>query len=562
MQKSQRTATRVLSGIACSLIGLSASSSPVSPSASELEAMTTRFAPVDVRVDLAQLPNNERAALARLIEASRYVDALFVRQRSPSNEALLLTLLADGTPLGRARLDYFLLNKGPWSELDEDRPFLPGVGKKPESANFYPPDATREEVDAWMNALPEAQRAAATGFFTTIRRMPDGKLAAVPYSVEHQGELAELSRLLREAAGLTKQPTLKAFLETRAAAFLSNDYYASDVAWMELDASIEPTIGPYEVYEDEWFNFKAAFESLITLTDAQETGKLARFSKELQGLEDHLPIDKQFRKPKLGGFAPIRVVNVVFAAGDGNHGVQTAAFNLPNDERVVAEKGSKRVLLKNFQEAKFEKVLLPISGVALTPEDRSLVAFEPFFTHILMHELMHGLGPQTIRVGERETTVRQELKELNGPLEEAKADISGLWALQHLMDKGVIDKKQERSMYVTFLASTFRTLRFGLNDSHARGMALQVNYLMDHGAVRIDEDGQFSLDLPKTKKAVAGLTHDIMTLQAHGDYAGVKALLERMVVIRPEVQRVIDKLTGVPIDIAPRFVTAEELARQ
>jgi hypothetical protein len=523
--------------------------------------MQARFAPVDIRVDLAQLPANERAALASLVEASRYVDALFMRQRSPGNEAWLLGLLSDDSPLGRARQSYFLANRGPWSELDEARPFLPGVGAKAKGGNFYPGDATVEEVDAWMKALPETQRAAATGFFTTIRRTPDGHLAAIPYSQEYQGELAEMSRLLREAAALTQQPTLKAFLEKRAAAFISNDYYDSDLAWMDLNASIEPTIGPYEVYEDEWFNFKAAFESFITLADAQETRKLERFSKELQGLEDHLPIDKQYRRAKLGGYSPIRVVNVVFAAGDGNHGVQTAAFNLPNDEKVVAEKGSKRVLLKNYQEAKFEKVLVPIAGVTLAPQDRSLVAFEPFFTHILMHELMHGLGPQTIRVDGRDTTVRQELKELNGQLEEAKADISGLWALQQLMDKGVIDKKQERSMYVTFLASTFRTLRFGLNDSHAKGMALQVNYLLDHGAVHLTDGGTLVVDLPKTKKAVAGLTHDIMTLQAQGDYAGVKKLLGRMVVIRPEVQRMIDRLTHAPIDIAPRFVTAEELTR-
>jgi hypothetical protein len=529
------------------------------PTAAQLDSMAARFAPVEVRLDLASFPAGERAALAKLVEASRYVDALFLRQRSASNEAWLLGLLNDTSPLGRARLQYFMLNKGPWSELDENRPFLPGIGPKPDGANFYAANATRDEIDRWLTGLPEQQRAAANGFFSTIRRAPGGAFAAVPYSLEYQGELAEMSRLLREAAASTQQPTLKSFLEKRADAFISNDYYASDLAWMELDATIEPTIGPYEVYEDEWFNFKAAFESFITLTDAAESRKLDRFSGELQELEDHLPIDKQFRKPKIGAYSPIRVVNVLFAAGDGNHGVQTAAFNLPNDERVVAQKGSKRVLLKNFQEAKFAKVLTPIAGVVIAPNDRSLVAFEPFFTHILMHELMHGLGPQTIRVAGRETTVRQELKELNGPLEEAKADISGLWALQYLMDKGVIDKQQERSMYVTFLASTFRTLRFGLNDAHARGMALQLNYLLDRGAVKLTPEGQFSLDLAKTKQAVTGLTRDIMTLQAHGDYAGVKKLFERMVVIRPDVQRVIETLASLPVDIAPRFVTAEEL---
>lgn len=530
------------------------------PNPGQLSSMAARFAPVEVKVDLASLPSQERAALAKLVEASRYVDALFMRQRFAGNNALLMQLLSDRSALGRARLDYFLLNKGPWSELDQDKAFLPGVGAKPPGGNFYPADATRDQVDSWMQALPPAQKTDATGFFTTIRRGADGKFLAVPYSLEYQGELMEMARLLREAAALTQQPTLKAFLEKRAEAFVSNDYYASNVAWMELDASIEPTIGPYEVYEDEWFNFKAAFEAFITLTDAAETDKLKRFSSQLQDLEDHLPIDKKFRKPKLGGYSPIRVVNVVFSAGDANHGVQTAAFNLPNDERVVAEKGSKRVLLKNFQQAKFDKVLTPIADVALVPQDRQLLSFDAFFTHILMHELMHGLGPQTIEVNGRQTTVRQELKELNGPLEEAKADVSGLWALQHLMDKGFLDKKQERNMYVTFLASTFRTLRFGLNAAHAKGMALQVNNLLDAGAIRIDAQGRFSLDVPKTKKAVTALTSQIMTLQAHGDYAGVKRLLDHMSVIRPEVQRVLDQLDKVPVDIAPQFVTANTLA--
>ena len=531
------------------------------PDTVQLETMAARFAPVDITVDLATLPENERAALACLVEAARAIDALFLRQRSPATTAQLLTLVGDETPLGRARLAYFVLNKGPWSELDHNRPFIPGAGPKPDGGNYYPPDATRAEIAAWIDSLPQTERTAATGFFTTIRRMPGGELAAVPYSIEYQSELGELARLLREAAALTKQPTLRRFLETRAAAFLSNDYYASDVAWMELDASIEPTIGPYEVYEDEWFNYKAAFEAFITVVDAAQSAQLERFGKELQWLENRLPIDPRFRSAQLGALAPIRVVNVVFAAGDGNHGVQTAAFNLPNDERVVAEKGSKRVMLRNFQQAKFDKVLQPIAAIALDAQDAELVAFEPFFTHILMHELMHGLGPQTITVNGRATTVRQELKELNGTLEEAKADISGLWALQQLMDKGVIDKRQERSMYLTFLASSFRTLRFGLNESHAKGMALQVNHLLDHGAIRVAADGRFGLDLQRTKRAVTSLTRDIMTLQANGDYAGAKALLEREVTIRPEVQRVLDRLGAVPIDIAPRFVTASELPR-
>jgi len=532
------------------------------PDLPQLQKMSARLAPVDIRVDVSALPDNERQALVRIIEAAQILDAVFLRQVSPRNESRLLQLLTDTSPLGKARLDYFLINKGPWSALDANEPFLPGVEPKPPQANFYPADATRAEVEAWMNSLPPAEKEAATGFFTTIRRAPSGKLMAVPYSQEYQGELMEMARLLREAASLTKQPTLKAFLEKRAAAFISNDYYESDIAWMELDASIEPTIGPYEVYEDEWFNFKAAFEAFITLTDAEETKKLEKFSGELQELEDHLPIDPKFRRAKLGGYSPIRVVNVVYNSGDANHDVQTAAFNLPNDERVVTEKGSKRTMLKNFQQAKFDKVLTPIADIALVPADRPLLSFDAFFTHVLMHELMHGLGPQAIKVGGRETTVRQELKELNGPLEEAKADVSGLWALQYLMDKGVLDKKQEKSMYTTFLASTFRTLRFGLSQTHAKGIAMQVNNLFDHGAIRVAGDGRFAIDVPKAKKAVTDLTRRIMTIQATGDYAAADALLKKTVTIRPEVQRVLDRLGDVPVDIAPRHITAQELTRK
>jgi len=384
----------------------------------------------------------------------------------------------------------------------------------------------------------------------------------VPYSLEYQGELTRAADLLREAAGLTAQPTLKTYLAARADAFLSNDYYASDVAWMELDASIDPTLGPYETYEDGWFNAKAAFEAFVGLRDDAFTAKLARFGAQLQDLEDHLPIEPALRNPKLGALAPIRVIDIVFTAGDANRGVQTAAFNLPNDERVVKERGSKRVMLKNVQEAKFQKVLLPIAAVALSAADGKDVAFEPFFTHILMHELMHGLGPHNITVGGRATTVRQEMKELGSTLEEAKADISGLWALQYLIDKGVIDKAMERPMYTTFLASCFRSIRFGLTEAHGRGIALQLNSLLDSGGFKVGADGTFSVDPGKVKAGVEALTRRIMTLQAAGDYAGAKQMLDTMALVRPEVKRVLDRLAAVPVDIAPRYVSAQGLTRK
>lgn len=532
------------------------------PEVQRLQAMAARYAPVDIRVDLRGLPVHERRALAALIHAARTVDALYLRQVWAGNEALLMQLLADETLLGRARLDYFLLNKGPWSELDRDEPFVPGVPPRPEGANYYPAGASRQQVDAWIAGLDPAARAEATGFFTTIRRDTAGKFVTVPYSLEYQGELAEIARHLRTAAAATRQPTLRTFLEARADALFSNDYYASDVAWMRLDATIEPTIGPYEVYDDGWFNYKAAFEAFITVRDEAETAKLERFGGELQWLEDRLPVEKHFRRKALGGLAPMRVVNVVFAAGDGNHGVQTAAFNLPNDERIVAEMGSKRTMLRNFQQAKFERVLLPISEAALAPADRQYVKFDAFFTHILMHEVMHGLGPTHTGPHGRGAGVRSALRELYSQVEEAKADISGLWALQQLMDKGVLDRRDERAMYTTFLASTFRTLRFGMSDSHAKGMAMQVNYLLDAGGFRVNRDGTFSVDLKRVKKGVTGLVRELLTLQATGDYDGARRMIERLVVVRPEVQAVLDRLGQVPVDIRPRFLTADDLGRE
>jgi hypothetical protein len=530
------------------------------PDLARLQAMTARFAPVAIGTDVSKLPAPERQALAKLVEAARLMDPLFLRQVWAGNEAALMELVGDATPLGRARLRYFMINKGPWSRLDGNAAFIPGVPAKPEAANFYPAGATRAEVEAWMKSRPESEQAAARGFFTTIRRRPDGAFTAVPYSLEYQGELARAAELLREAAALTQQPTLKAFLTRRADAFVSNDYYASDVAWMELDATLEPTIGPYEVYEDEWFNDKAAFEAFIAVRDAGETAKLERFGRELQDIENHLPIDPALRNPKLGALSPIRVVNVVFTAGDANRGVQTAAYNLPNDERVVREKGSKRVMLKNVQQAKFDRVLVPIARVALPLADRKDVSFDAFFTHILMHELMHGLGPHNITVGGRETTVRQELKETYSAIEEAKADISGLWALQYLVDKGVLGKELERTMYTTFLASAFRSIRFGLSEAHGRGIALQLNTLLDAGAFRANPDGTFAVVPARVKDAVAALTRQLMSLEAHGDHAAARDLIAKGAVVRPDVQRVLDRLQGVPVDIEPLFVTADELS--
>lgn len=507
---------------------------------SRLQKMQARFAPVELSVDTSSLSPEDQQALAKLVQAARVIDELFRDEQVwAGNKTLREKLAADTTPLGKARLQYFDLNKGPWSDLDEHATFLraaefPEVpSRKPFGANYYPKDITKEEFENW----PEKD----IGFFSVIRRNA-GQLQAVPYSVEYEDYLSRAAKLLNEAADLTPNESLKQFLRFRAAAFQSNDYYISDVAWMKIDAPIEPTIGPYETYMDELFGYKAAFEAYITLRDDRETAKLRMFSDHLQEIENNLPMDAKYRNPKIGALAPIRVVNEVIATGDGAHGVRTAAFNLPNDERVVREYGSKRVMLKNVQEAKFSKILTPIAARVLPSADQSSLSFNAFFTHILAHEMVHGIGPQN--------NVRASLKDLHSAIEEAKADSTGLFMLQYLYDRRILPA-EEKALYTTFLASAFRTLRFGVHEAHGRGMALQFNYLTDKGAFVAQPDGTFTVDFTKIKQGVRDLVHDLLTIEATGDYAGAKKMLDELGVLRPPMQAAIDKLADLPTDIEP-----------
>jgi len=330
------------------------------------------------------------------------------------------------------------------------------------------------------------------------------------------------------------------------------------VAWMDPDAPLDITIGPYETYNDEIFGYKAAFESYVNLRDDQETAKLKFFADHMQEIENNLPIDARFRNPKIGAAAPIRVVNEIFSAGDGNHGVQTAAYNLPNDERVVQEKGSKRVMLKNVQEAKFRSVLVPIAKRMLAPGAQRDLSFDSFFTHILAHEMTHGIGPHQIEVVGRRTTPRQELKELYSAIEEAKADVTGLFMLQYFFDHGMLPggEQNERRLYTTFLVSACRTLRFGLKEAHGKGMAVQMNYLGDRGAFVFNSDGTLDVNVAKFKSAVRELDHDLLTIEATGDYASAKKMLDNV----RELAVATHRLKDIPTDIEPVFVTADQLA--
>ena len=530
---------RWLAGLVfCMMLGAAAV-----PDLAELNRMIARFASAELKVDTSGLAPGDKQALQKLIEAARILDTLFLTQRWRGNAALRGQLQKDASPLGKARLHYFDLNKGPWSELDGQIAFLPDVpAKKLVGSNFYPEDLSKDEFETWAAKLPAAQQEQARGFFTVIRRGADKKLTVVPYSKAYAQDLTRAAKLLGEAAALTPNATLKTFLNLRAKAFLDDDYYASDVAWMKLDAPIDITIGPYETYNDELFGYKAAFEAYVTLRDEKETAKMKNFADHIQEIENNLPLDAKYKNPKLGALAPIRVVNEVLATGDGAHGVRTAAFNLPNDERIVRAMGSKRVMLKNIQEAKFAKTLQPIAQRVLSAADQKDLSFDWFFTHILAHEMTHGIGPQN--------NVRQTLKEHHAAIEEAKADVTGLFMLQYLFDHKLLPVS-EHQLYTTFLASSFRTLRFGVHEAHGKGMAMQINYLTDKGAFVAKPDGTFAVDFSKIKGAVRDLVHDLLEVEATGDYARAKKMLDELSVIRPAMAKALDKLKDLPTDIEP-----------
>lgn len=534
------------------------------PDAAELDRMAAQLVPTPLVVDTSRLDGGDRQALVRLIEAGRVVDDLFRQQLWSGDDRLLGQLRQDQTPIARARLRLFEIYQGPWSDLNSHRAFMPGAPeRKPPGANFYPEDMTTAEFDQWVSRLPEREAELAKGFFSVIRRDSTRRLEIVPYHEAYHDDLVRAAKLLREASALTSNISLKRFLDARAAAFLDDNYYESDVAWMDLDAPIDLTIGPYETYNDELFGYKASFEAYVCLKDDAETAKLQGFSGHLQEVENNLPIDNAYKNPKLGATTPIHVVNEILSAGDGNHGVQTAAFNLPNDPRVIQQKGSKKIMLKNVQHAKFDNVLQPIARMVLSPEGWQDLSFDWFFTHILAHELSHGIGPQQIEVSGRKTSVRLELKDTYSSIEEAKADVTGLFMLQYFFDKGILPggEEAEHRLYSTFLASSFRTLRFGITEAHGKGMALQFNYLTDHGAFVARPDGTFKVNYTKVKGAVRDLTHELLTIEAQGDYHSARRILAEYGVIGPELTHALGRLSNIPVDIHPVFVTADELTR-
>lgn len=493
---------------------------------------------VDLTADLSGLTNKQRQMLAKLIDASKVMDDLFWRQAFAEDKAEFLAKLPEGKVRQFADINY-----GPWDRLKGDEAFLTGYAKKPAGAQFYPADMTKAEFEA-------AELADKTGLYSVIQRDSSGKLVSVPYSVVYKTQLEQAAKLLTEASLLSEDSEFANYLQLRAQALLTDNYQQSDFAWMAMKNNpIELVLGPIETYEDQLFGYRTAFEAYVLIKDLSWSEKLAKYAATLPALQVGLPVADVYKTETPGADADLNAYDVVYYAGHSNAGSKTIAINLPNDEQVQLEKGTRRLQLKNAMQAKFEHIMQPIANLLITPEQRKHVTFNAFFNNTMFHEVAHGLGIKNTINGNG--TVRQALKEHASALEEGKADILGLYMITQLMQQGMLDEGVLEDYYTTFMAGIFRSVRFGASSAHGTANMIRFNYFAEQGAFVRNDDGTYKVDYEKMQQAMASLSELILTLQGDGNYAGVSALVEDKGIIKAQLAADLARLAAadIPVDV-------------
>ena len=527
----------------------------------EVQKVLSEFASVEITVDEKKLTDKQKKALHFLILAADVMDRLFWQQAGPNCLKVKKEVeeKAKKDPRYKPLLKLIEIMAGPYNRLEDFKPFY-GHYKKPLGATFYPLDMTKTEFNTFLANHPE-QKEAFLSPVTVIRRR-GGKLVAVPYSEEYRDLLTKAAHYLRMAASYVDNKSLKKFLLSRADAFITNKYFQSELDWMDVQgAPIEVTIGPYEVYEDRLFNYKAAFEAFIGVVDEASTKKMAMVKAHLKEIEDNLPVEDQYKGKGRKMGSPIKVIDLIIASGDAHKGVQTLAYNLPNDEHVRKVKGSKKVLLKNVSEAKFREILLPIAARLLPKDGLQKVSFDAYFNHTLMHEISHGVGPGFIKKADGSTTtVNLALKEAYSTIEEAKADVLGQYNTLFFIDKGYLPKTMRQTTMWTYLAGIFRSVRFGVSEAHGRANMIQYNYLKEFGAFQFDpKTKKFSVNEEKFATGIKNLAHDLLMIEAKGDYKKAKEFIAKYGIVPPEVKEALASLGGIPVDIWPTYTLANRL---
>lgn len=516
-----------------------------------LEAMRAQFAEIEMDVDTSFLTDEERAVINKLNQVGELMSEIYLRQRSGKNPEWRAEIAASDLENKDLLLELFDLHFGPWDTLNHNKPFY-GDTPMPDGAAFYPADMTREEFESWIAKHPEDEEAFTSGY-TVIRRDGD-RLVAIPYSECYREWLEPAAQLMREAAAITTNESLKRFLTLRAEAFLSDDYFESEMAWMDLEGPIEVAIGPYEVYTDNLFGYKTAFEAFITVRNPEESAALAKYKDYLRDMEANLPVPEEYKNFQRGFESPIAVTYQLHGGGDNVPGVQTVAFNLPNDERVREAKGAKKVLLNNVLGAKFDRILKPMADVVLVDDQAALLVKKYMSAETLFHELSHSLGPGAITVNGEETTVNAQLKELYTATEEGKADVMGAYNVLYMMERGELPAEERENFLATYFTGLFRAMRFGVNEAHGRGAAFQYSYFKEAGAFEFDaEEAAYRLDFAKLEQAISDLTREIVIVQGDGDYAQAKAFLDKHAKLDANAEEVIASLAHLPVDIDPQY---------
>lgn len=504
----------------------------------EIKQKADEFTTFKLTSDLSVLSEKERQMLPLLFEAADLMNEIYWHEAFGDKSELLSRGWDDAT------LKFIHINYGPWERLNDNEPFLPGYGPKPPGANFYPANMTKAEFDAWDEPAKTSQ-------YTLIRRNESGGLEAVPYHTAFETQIQKAAVLLNRAAELAEDSGLKNYLEKRATALLTDDYYESDVAWMEMkNNNIDFIVGPIENYEDQLFGYKTAHESFILVKDKEWSDKLTRFAALLPGLQKALPCEPQYKNEMPGMDSDMNVYDAIYYAGDCNAGSKTIAINLPNDEKVRETKGSRKLQLKNSMQAKFDKILMPISDLLIAEDQRQHVKFDAFFENTMFHEVAHGLGlGNTV---DKKSTVREALKDSYTSIEEGKADILGLWSVYQLNEMGELGEKDMMDNFVTFMAGIFRSVRFGAASAHGKANMMRFNYFQETGAFERDETtGTYRVDYEKMKQAMLDLSGTILKIQGDGDYGTASEMIDQKGVIHETLQNDLNRIgeAGIPVDI-------------
>ena len=505
------------------------------------------YAEFTLTADLSGLTDGQREMIKLLIDASQIMDDLFWRQAYGDDYETWLESIADAETRRFAELNY-----GPWDRLDDNKPFMEGVGAKPPGANFYPVDMSKEEFET-------AYLPGKNGLYSLIRRNQDGSLKLIPYHVAYADELKAAADLLRAAAKLAKSTDFANYLKLRAAALISDEYRISDMYWMDVrDNQIDIVIGPIETYEDALFGYRAGYESYVLIKDLEWSDRLSRFAEFLPALQEGLPVPDEYKWESPGTDSDLNAYDVVYYAGDSNAASKTIAINLPNDEVVQLSRGTRRLQLKNAMQAKFDRILEPIADMLIDESQRDYITFDAFFANTMFHEIAHGLGIKNTIDGRG--TVREMLLDMSSSIEEGKADILGLYMITELHKAGELGDVDLRDYYVTFMTSVFRSIRFGAASAHGKANMVRFNFFMDSDAFLRDvETGRYHVDFERMETAMADLSRLLLTLQGDGDYDGAVELAESRGVIEPQLQSDLDRLTeaSIPVDITFQQGVAE-----